>query len=78
MLSSSLLVVHNTSRGGKDNVTKLSGGQKVGNPLLDIANSDVEARRDDTSLVKTAVKLNNNLAGSVIINVLKLVNVTLK
>ena len=39
MLSSSLLVVHNTSRGGKDNVTKLSGGQKVGNPLLDIANS---------------------------------------
>lgn len=59
-------------------MTKLSGGQKVGNPLLDIANSDVEARRDDTSLVKTAVKLNNNLAGSVIINVLKLVNVTLK
>ena len=78
MLSSGLLVVHDTSRGGKDDVTELTGGEEVGDPLLNIANSDVEARRDDTSLVKTAVKLNNNLARSVIINVLKLVNVTLK
>lgn len=78
MLSSGFLVVHDTSRGGEDDVTKLSGGQKVGNPLLDIANSNVKARRDDTSLVETTVELNNNLARSVIINVLKLVNVTLK
>jgi hypothetical protein len=78
MLSSGLLVVHNTSRGGEDDVTELTGGEEVGDPLLNIANSDVEARGDDTSLIETTVKLNNNLARSVVINVLKLVNVTLK
>lgn len=76
MLSSGLLVVHDTSRGGKDNVTELTGGEEVGDPLLNIANSDVETGRDDTGLVKTTVELDNDLTRAVVIDVLKLINVT--
>ena len=67
MLSSGLLVVHDTSRGGKDDVTELTGGEEVGDPLLNIANSDVETGRDDTGLVKTTVELDNDLTRAVVI-----------
>lgn len=76
MSSSGLLVVHNTSRGGQNDETKLSRGQQVLDPLLDIINLDVESRRNDTALVKSAVKLNNDLSRSVVVNVLKLANVS--
>lgn len=76
MLATSLLVVHNTSRGGEDDVTELTGRQKVGHPLLDVTNADVESRRDNTALVKTSVQLNDNLSRSVVIDVLKVVNVS--
>lgn len=73
--SSGLLVVHDTSRGGEDNVSKLSRGQQVLDPLLDIVNLDVESRRNDSALVEPAVELDHNLAGSVVVHVLKLANV---
>lgn len=76
MLSSGLLVVHDTSRSGEDDVTELTGGEEVGDPLLNVADSDVETGRDDTGLVKTTVELNNNLTRAVVIDVLKLIDVT--
>ena len=76
MLSSGLLMVHNTSRGGQNNIAKLSGRQKVGNPLLNVSNANVEARRNDTSLVETSIKLNYNFARSMVINIFKFVNVS--
>lgn len=76
VLSSGLLVVHDTSRGGQDDVTKLSGGQQVVSPSLDVGDLDVESGRDNTTLVQSTVQLNDDLTGAVVINVLKLTNVT--
>lgn len=68
-------MVHDTSRGGEDDETKLSRGEQVLDPLLNVVDLDVESGRDDTTLVESAVELNHNLSGSVVVNVLELANV---
>jgi len=76
VLASGLLVVHNTGRGGEDHVSELTRWQELDNPLLEIAETDVVAGGDNTSLVEAAVQLDDNLAGSVIINFLKFANIS--
>lgn len=75
MLSTGLLVVHDTGRGGEDDVAELTGRQQLDNPLLELGETDVVAGRDDTSLVETAVELDDDLAGAVVIDLLELANV---
>lgn len=75
VLATSLLVVHDTSGGGQDNVTELTGGKELDNPLLEIGETDVVAGADDTGLVETSVKLDDDLAGAVVVNLLELANV---
>ncbi len=55
VLASSLLVVHDAGRGGEDHVSELTRWQKLHNPLLEIAETDVVAGGDDTSLVEAAI-----------------------
>ena len=45
-------MVHDTGRGGKNDVSELTGWQKLDNPLLEIGEADVESGRDDTGLVE--------------------------
>jgi hypothetical protein len=68
-------VVHDTGRGGKDNVTELTRGQQLDNPLLHVAELDVVAGRDDTGLVDAAVELDDDLAVAVVVDLLELANV---
>jgi hypothetical protein len=75
VLAASLLVVHDTSGGGQDNVTELTGGKELGSPLLEVTELDGVAGVDDTTLVETAVELDDNLAGAVVIDLLELANV---
>lgn len=75
VLPPGLLVVHDTSRGGQDNVTELTRRQEPDNPLLKVGDLDGVAGRDASSLVNTAVKLDDDLAGPVVINLLELANV---
>lgn len=75
VLAAGLLVVHDTSRGGQDNVTELTRGKELDNPLLHVAELDVVAGRDDTGLVEAAVKLDNNLAVAVVVDLLELADV---
>lgn len=75
VLSSGLLVVHDTSRGGEDDIAELTGRQQLDDPLLEVGQADVVAGRDDTSLVETAVQLDDDLAGAVVIDLLELANV---
>ena len=75
VLSPRLLVVHDTSRGGQDDVTELTGGKKLDDPLLEVCELDVVAGADDTGLVDTAVELNDDLAIAVVVNLLELANV---
>lgn len=75
VLAAGLLVVHDTGRGGQDDVAELTGGQQLDNPLLEVAELDVVAGGDDTGLVEAAVELDNDLARAVVVNLLELANV---
>lgn len=50
--------------------------KQLGDPLLNILQLDVESWRDDTTLVQSTVKLNDNLAGSVVVNFFEFTDVT--
>ena len=54
VLPAGLLVVHNTGRGGHDNIAELTSGQELDDPLLEIGKADVVTGADDTNLVDTA------------------------
>jgi len=75
VLASCLLVVHDTSRGCENNVSELTGRKELDNPLLEIGEADVVSGGDDTSLVEAAVQLDDNLARSVVVNLLEFTNV---
>lgn len=68
-------MVHDAGRGGQDDVAELTSGQQLDNPLLEVGQVDVVAGRDGTALVDTAVQLHNDLAGSVVVDLLELANV---
>ena len=76
MLSSGLLVVHDTLVGSQNNKTELSRGEDLVNKVLEVLELEVETGRDNTALVKTSVELNNNFAISSIIDNFELVDVT--
>ncbi len=50
--------------------------QKVVDPLFDFIDLDGESWRNDTTLVQTAVQLNDNLSLSMIINNFKFLNIS--
>ena len=75
VLSSSLFVVHDPGRSGQDDITELTGRQQVVGPSFDVADLDVESGGDDTTLVQSAVQLNDNLARSVVVDVFELADV---
>lgn len=78
VLAASFLMVHDTSRGSQDDVTELTGRKQVGGPLFEISKLDVETGGDNTALVDATNKLDNDLAGTVVIDLLELANVTYK
>lgn len=53
VLATSLLVVHDTSGGGQNDVAELTGGKKLSSPLLEVTELDGVAGVDNTTLVKT-------------------------
>jgi len=68
-------VVHNTGGGCENDVSELTRWQKLDDPLLEICEADVVSWGDDASLVQSAVQLDDNLSGSVVINFLEFSNV---
>jgi len=52
VLAPGLLVVHDTSGGGQDDVAELTRGQQLGDPLLELTELDVVAGVDNTALVQ--------------------------
>jgi len=72
-----LFVVHNASGGGEDDEAELTGRQKLNDPLLHIAELDVKAGADHTSLIDAAIELDDDLAGAVIIDLLKFANIAM-
>jgi hypothetical protein len=75
VLATGLLVVHDTSGGGQDDVTELTRGEELGGPGLEVTELNGVAGVDNTALVKAAVELDDDLAGTVVIDLLELANV---
>jgi hypothetical protein len=76
VLATGLLVVHDSSGGGKDDVSELTGRKELGDPLLELVKLDVVAGRDTSGLVDASVELDNDLSGTVVVNLLELSNVS--
>ena len=76
VLLSGLDVVDDTLVGGQHDVAELSGWQDLVNELLEVLELEVESWGDDTALVKSTVEVDDDLAGSGIVNDLELVDVT--
>lgn len=51
MLPPRLLVVHDTRRSCKDDVSELTGWEELDDPLLEIGDADIVAGRDDAGFV---------------------------
>lgn len=69
-------MVNNTLRGGQHNETKLTRGEELVDPLFHILDLNVVAGRNGATLVQATVQGDDNLARAVVINDLKVVNVT--
>ena len=52
MLTTGLLLVHDASRGGENDVAELTGREQLDNPLLELGEANVVAGGDDTALVE--------------------------
>ena len=74
MLPSGLFVVHDTLVGGEDEETELSGGENGVGKVLEVLQLEVESGGDNTALVESSVKLDNDLSGAGIIDDLELVD----
>jgi len=70
-------MIENARGSGQDDVSEPTRGKEQIDPRLDLGDLDVEARRNDTSLVKTTVKLYDDLAGTMVVDKLKLSNVSM-
>ena len=69
-------MVHDTISSCEHQVTEATGRKDVLHPLLNILDGDVESRRDDTALVDSADKLDDDLARSVVIDDLEFTDVS--
>ena len=68
MFPPGLLVIHDAAGGGENHEAELSGRQQVVGPLLDVSNGHIEPGGDHTTLVQPTSQIHNNLARSVIID----------
>jgi hypothetical protein len=75
LFASGFFMCHNSIRCGNQNVTELTTGQQVYNPLFDFTVLDIKAGGNDTTLVQASRQLDYNLVGSMIINDLELSNI---
>jgi len=75
VLPPGLLVIHDASRGGQNDVTKLTRRQEPNHPFLKVGDLDRVTRRDTSGFVDTTVKLDDDLARTVVVNLLELADV---
>lgn len=75
MLPSSLLMIHNARTSRQHDVPKLTAGQQLDDPLLEVAQLHVVARANDADFVQAAVELDHNLAVAVVVYFFEFANV---
>ena len=76
VLTLCLIVVQDTVRCGKDDLSEKTGRQQIHNPLLNAFDGDIVTRGDASALVDTADELDDNFSRSVIVHDFKLAQVS--
>ena len=71
-------MIHDTVRGGEDELAKRTSGQEIGRALLELTGTDVETGRDDTGLVDAAIQLDDDLARAVVVDELEFIDIACK
>lgn len=61
MFSPGLLVVHDAIGGGENDVSELTRGEELDNPLLHVPKLNIVARADAATLVETAIQRYDDL-----------------
>lgn len=77
MFSSGFFVIHDTAGGSQNYIAELTRGQQVVGPFLNVVDGYIEAGGDDTALVQATGEIDNNLAGTMVINDFEFTNVTM-
>ena len=77
MVLSGVNVVHDSLVGGQDDVAELSGGEEMVHELLEVLDLEVEPGGDNSALVESSVKVNDDLATSLIVNDLELIDISM-
>lgn len=77
MFPSGLLMIHDTAGCSQHNIAELTRGQQVVGPLFNIINGHIEAGRDDAAFVQATSQINNNFAGTMIIDNFEFTNVAM-
>lgn len=67
---------HNTISGGENNLSKLTWGKKIDNPLLNFVNLHVKSGGNDTAFVQAAIEFDDDFLGTVIVDDFKFANVS--
>lgn len=75
MSFSAFLMGEDALVGCEDEVTELSGREDAAGPLFEVSEDDIVPGRDDTALVDSSQKLNDNLLASVVVDDFELTNV---
>lgn len=76
VFSTCFVVIQNAGRCCQNNDTERTSRQQLLYPGFNTSQWNVEARRDNTTLVDTSQKLNNNLSASVVVNEFVFTDVT--
>jgi hypothetical protein len=77
LFSTGLFVVHDTLIGGQDDEAELTGGENAVGEVFEILELEIETGGNDTTLVKTTVQVNNDLASASIVDDCEFVDVAL-
>lgn len=75
MLLTALVVIHDTVRGGEDDVTEVTRGEEGDDPLLELLDLDIETGRDDSALVDTSDEVDDDLSVAAVIDDFELADV---
>lgn len=76
MSFSAFFVVDDTSRGGENDVSELSGWEQVVLPFFHVGDGDVVSWGDNTAFVDSSVQVDDDLASSVVIDFFEFSDVT--
>ncbi len=69
-------MIHDSYTSSQDDVSELTRGQQVLDPLLHLRSLNIKPRADNSAFIDTSIQLHHDLSGTVIIDDFKLTNVS--